>query len=526
MKNILNATNTKLITTIYLVFFMIIQGQVFAQLPSIEWEKTLGGTESEFTSNIQQTMDGGFILSASTKSIDGNISVNNGARDAWIVKLDIDGEIEWQKSYGGSNNDFISEIIQTDDSGFIMTGYSESNDGDLLQNKGASDAWIVKLNNTGEVEWQQSYGGTKDEITNAIRQTIDGGYIIAGQSNSNDGDVLLNHGKDDYWILKLNSMGEIEWQRSYGGTSWESIKSIELTTDGGYVIAGHSTSNDGDVSTNYGNSDLWIVKINDTGDIIWEKSFGGTKLDRAPYIKSTTDNGYILAGSSFSDDGIVSTNYGGADYWIIKLDDLGDIVWEKSFGGSDSEYVNDIQQTHDDGYIVIGSTQSEDGDISNPKGSIDYWVVKLNTDGAIEWEHSYGGSLTDYGYSVCQTTDNGFVIAGTSTSNDGDVTFNNGGLGFDNWIIKLTAESVTNISNEINQLKIAIYPNPFNTHLQINHSSKINSMSIFDINGRLIQMYEDIEQNSFSFDTSKLLNGPYILSINTNDGMINRKIIK
>ena len=347
--------------------------------PTIQWQKSLGGTDNDYGGPVQQTNDGGFIVAGRPKSNDGDVSVNYGLEDYWIVKLNDIGTIEWQKSLGGTASEIPQSILQTTDGGYIVAGFSRSNDGDVSGNHGSADCWVVKLTSIGTIEWQKSLGGSGYESAISIQQTNDGGYILAGYSNSNDGDVSGNHGNDDFWVAKLSVMGTLEWQKSLGGSSYDYGYFIEQTNDGGYILSGTSLSNDGDVSGNHNSQDCWVVKLSSIGAIEWQKSLGGSSADSGGPIQQTNDGGYILAGMSSSNDGDVSGNHGGLDYWIVKLTSIGAIEWQKSLGGSFPEYANSIIQTNDGGFIVSGTSGSNDGDVSGNHGSNDCWVVKLNT---------------------------------------------------------------------------------------------------------------------------------------------------
>jgi Secretion system C-terminal sorting domain len=241
------------------------------------------------------------------------------------VKLSNLGNILWQKSFGGTDRDHVTSIIQTTDSGYIFAGDSRSNDGDVSGHHGTSvtkDCWVVKLNNAGLIDWETSLGGTGNDFATSIQQTSDSGYIVAGSSESIDGDVTGNHGSFDKWIVKLNSQGFISWEKSLGGTGNDNATSIEQTTDGGYVIAGYTTSNDGDVTGNQGGQDNWIVKLNNAGIIEWQKTLGGTGDDWANSIQQTIDDGFVVAGTTASVNGDVTGHHGTVtnnDYWVVKL---------------------------------------------------------------------------------------------------------------------------------------------------------------------------------------------------------------
>ena len=221
-------------------------------------------------------------------------------------------------------------------------------------------------------------GGSGQEFAYSIDLSNDGGYIIAGSSQSNDGDVSGNHGGGDYWVVKIDSLGSLIWQKSLGGSGNEVANSIQQTTDGGYIVAGESGSNDGDVSGNHGvSSDFWILKLDLNGNIIWEKSFGGFSTDKAYSIQQTQDGGFIAAGQAFSNDGDVTVNNGTFDYWITKINSDGNLIWQKSLGGSLGDYAQSINQSIDGGYIIVGYSTSDDIDVTDSYGNEDYWIVKL-----------------------------------------------------------------------------------------------------------------------------------------------------
>jgi hypothetical protein len=406
-----------------------------AQVPAIQWQHSFGGSNIDRASSVVQTADGGYIVAGWSSSADGDVTGNHSKDDYWIVKLDAAGSLQWQKSLGGSNNDEATSVIQTSDGGYIVAGGSASTDGDVTGNHGVDDYWIVKLGATGLIQWEKSLGGTASDQALSIQQTSDGGYIVAGVSASNDGDVTGNHGGEDYWIVKLDAAGSIQWQNSFGGSGDEQAFSIQQTTDGGYITAGVSASNDGDVTGNHGGEDYWIVKLSNAGNIQWEKSLGGSGNDQAYVIQQVADSGYIVAGYSTSTDGDVTGNHGSGDYWIVKLTDTGSIQWQKSLGGSGNDGTYSIQQTADGGYIVAGWSNSVDGEVAGNHGDYDYWIVKLSGAGSIQWQKSLGGSGRDITTSAQQTPDGGYIIAGYSTSTDGDVTGNHGNQ--DYWIVKL-----------------------------------------------------------------------------------------
>ena len=416
--------------------------------PAIDWQKCFGGSSDDLAYAIQQTSDHGFIVTGISYSNDGNVSGHHGYdfyTDFWIVKIDSLTNIEWQKSLGGSLNDGSYSVKQTIDGGFVAAGYALSNDGDISGTHSGyfyGDYWIVKLDATGNIEWQKCLGGAVDEAANSIEQTTDGGFVVTGWTTSNNGDVSDNHGGEDCWTVKLDASGNIEWQKCLGGYLNERSYSVKQTIDGGFITAGYTFSNNDNVSGNHGSDDYWVVKFDAAGNTQWQKCYGGNDFDAATSVEQTKDGGYILSGSSRSHDGDVSGNHGYSDAWIVKLDSTGNILWQRSLGGSDNDNANSIQQTTDNGYIVIGYSYSNDGNVSGHHGNsghADYWVVKLDALGNIKWQESLGGLDQDEGSSVEQTTDGGYIIAGNTKSNGGNVSGNYGGN--DYWIVKLSSNN-------------------------------------------------------------------------------------
>ncbi len=500
MKNLL-ITLSLFLTSIYLT----------AQAPSIEWQKSLGGTGDEEAKAIQQTTDGGYVVAGYSKSINGDVTGNHGGSyDYWVVKLDSAGTIAWQKSIGGTASDGAYFIQQTTDGGYVVAGSSISNDGDVTGNHGSNDYWVVKLDSTGTIEWQKSLGGTTSDIANSIQQTSDYGYVVAGHSYSINGDVTDNHGNMDYWVVKLDSTGAISWQKSLGGTGYDDATSIQQTIDGGYIVAGQSSSTDGDVTGNHGDWDYWVVKLDNTGAISWQKSFGGSGADLGQSIQQTIDGGYVVAGRSSSTDGDVTGNHGDWDYWVVKLDNTGAISWQKSFGGSGADLGQSIQQTIDGGYVVAGWSNSINGDVVGNQGSYDYWVVKLSSTGDINWQKSIGGTRSDYAESIQQTTDGEYVVAGWSYSINGDVTNNHGGV--DYWVVKLSSAIGVNEMTELNEF--SVYPNPTSSQITLKANNQLIGAfyTIYDNMGKIV-LSGQINAAQTLIELGNLSGGIYLLSI-------------
>ena len=422
---------------------------------AIQWQKTFGGTRVDVGQCIQSTAEGGYIIAGNTNSQDGDIAgyhvgpfgcyetclgqkICDYFPDGLVIKLNSTGTIQWQKALGGSAAENLLSIQSTPDGGYITSGLTYSNDGDVSGYHGGdeADAWIVKLSSTGAIQWQKVLGGsTGCDFANDILFTPDGGYIIVGHTDSFDGDVTSNIGERDVWIIKLNSSGAIQWQKTIGGTESDYAYSFEPTPDGGYIAAGYSYSNNGDVSGNHGDADAWIIKLSSSGTIQWQKLLGGSNEEIARSIQLTTDGGYIVAGSSKSNDGNVSGNHGDADAWVIKLNGSGTIQWQKTLGGSNEDIARSVLTTADGGYIVTGSAVSNNGDANGNHGGQDTWIVKLSNNGSFQWQKSLGGTANDLANSIQPTNDGGYIVAGQAISNNGDVSGNHGAI--DAWVIKI-----------------------------------------------------------------------------------------
>ena len=485
--------------------------------PTIQWQKALGGSESDLARCVQQTMDGGYVVAGYTVSYNGDVVGNHGVNDFWVVKLSSTGMIQWKKALGGSNDDWAYSIQQSSDGGYLVTGYTKSTNGDVMSNHGDRDFWLVKLNSLGVIQWQKTLGGSDWDEAWSVRQTTDGGYIVAGRSRSSDGDVTTNHGGFDFWVVKLDDIGIIEWQKSLGGSMDDIAYSVRQTMDGGYIVTGESQSNDGDASGLHGSSDYWVVKLSPAGALEWQKMLGSTSIDRPNDIYPTNDGGYIVAGIASLNNGDVTGNHGGFDYWIVKLDGLGEIEWQKSLGGSNQDYAQSIQQTSDGGYVIAGSSPSTDGDVLGNDGGVDFWIVKLTNQGEIQWQKTLGGMQADRALSIQQSSDGGYIVAGYTQSNNGDVSGFHGVQ--DYWVVKLSPESVST-KEDTPTAPLDIYPNPAqqSINIKIPLPESACSVSISDLLGR--ELSRQTISNDGNLDIAALPNGLYLLTASTPSGSV------
>jgi hypothetical protein len=507
----------KIILAVTLLIFSL---NAFSQ-PAIQWQKCLGGTKREIGKFIQQTSDGGYVVAGASMSNDGDVTGHHGVDstyDYWVVKLNGNGMIQWQKSLGGTSDDQANSVQQTTDGGYIIAGYTYSNDGDVSGNHGFYDCWLVKLDVGGNIQWQKSLGGTDMDMAYSVCQTNDGGYIVGGSTNSNNGDVSGNHGDYDYWLIKLNGAGTILWQKCLGGTGSDGANAIQQTADDGYVIAGHSISNNGDVTGNHGAVDYWIVKLDTGGVLQWQKCLGGTSNETAYSVQQTSNGGYIVTGFTTSNDSDVAGFHGGSDYWIIRLDSLGSLQWQKCLGGSLLETAYSISQTIDGGYIIAGSALSNDGDVTGVHGSNqDCWLVKLDTIGNLQWQKCLGGTIIERAYCVQQAMDGGFIFTGEAYSSNGDVTANHSVYN-DYWVVKLAPY----VGIEENDLysEINIYPNPVTNEFRIQNSElKIEKIEIYDVVGQQVFLQSQTSNlKPLTINVSSLPSGIYFVKVADAEG--------
>ena len=437
-----------------------------SNISGIEWQDLLGGNWGETLSSVKQTPDGGYIGCGAVGSPagDGDVTAYHNAVDAWVIKLNSTGAIQWQRSLGGNNYDQAFSINPTQDGGYILAGLTNSsNSGNVSRGQGGYDAWIVKLNSTGAIEWQNVLGGSYDDVAWSIRQTTpDEGYIFSGITNAtmSKGTGSIDLASHPFmgghaWVVKLDPTGNVTWQKIFGGNGDDIANSIEQTSEGGYIFAATTSSNNsGDVGTNSGLTDIWVVKLYPSGDIQWKKLFGGTGWDlTSPWyddgIQQTSEGGYIVIGTTTLKSGGTSENepyHGAGDLWVIKLDSTGNITWQNPYGGSSTEYGQSIRQTPDNGYIFTGITYSnKSGDVSQSFGNGDYWVGKLDSSGALQWQQPLGGFGSDQPETIQPTADGGYIVSGrVYSSNSGVVAEKNHG-DTDAWVVKLTPRFVINV---------------------------------------------------------------------------------
>ncbi|MEO8088205.1 MAG: hypothetical protein ABI763_15400, partial [Bacteroidota bacterium] len=380
----------------------------------ITFNNQYGGIYDEEGRWMEQTADSGFIM------VGGTTTFSNGQNDIWLVKTDAYGNEQWRKSKGGTQFDFANMVRKTSDGGFIIAGLTNS------YGAGNNDGYLVKTDGSGNTQWTQTYGDTGLQEIEAVVQTADGGYACVGINYTG------GTGYYDIWLIKTNASGVLQWQQNLGGGSYEIGNSIQIAPDGGYIIAGQSYSYD---ST----SAYYLLKTNSLGVEQWHKTFATGHLCEAHYVQNVAGGGYIMCG----DADTTADGLGETDLWVIRTDANGDSLWAHSYGGTKKDGGKTIEPTSDGGYIMAGITRSFN--VINP----DFYAVKTDSGGTVEWTQHYGTAYHDHAYRGLETSDGGYAFFGyyrdqANTENFGLVKIGPGG-GVTKDIAVDRIESPTNI---------------------------------------------------------------------------------
>ena len=343
------------------------------------WNQTYGGPENDVCTSMVKADDGGFTLVGYTYSF--------GIADSeiWLVKIDVNGNMEWNKTYGTSAYETARNLISTDD-GYIILGETTS------FGAGENDVWLIKTDTFGNMQWNQTYGGIGGDRGWKIIKTSDNGYVIAGFTNS------FGAGGNDYWLFKIDSFGTVQLNITFGGTEDDRCRDIIATADNGFLLTGWSKS--------YGQGDIdcWIVKTDYNGEHEWNQTFGGTETERGFATICTDDGGYLTMGNT------ASFGNGGTDYYLVKSDNFGNLMWNETYGGAEADTPSSIIETADGGYAVAGHTYSFGA------GESDVWLLGIDSNGMALFNQTYGGEMSDTSQTLIQTSDGGYLIAGSTAS--------------------------------------------------------------------------------------------------------------
>lgn len=537
---------------------------LFIYSQDILWEKSYGGLHADYLFDAQPTADYGFILAGSSlSSKTGNkTDDNHGDLDYWIWKMNEKGDLDWQKNFGGIGFDLLQSIKNTRDGGFILAGTSSSGKGFQKKDacKGLTDFWVIKLDASGAEQWQRTIGGNGQEELLCAFQTKDGGYILGGSSSSNPPAIsnikleeksigtttadLYNkseksRGNMDYWVVKLDKQGVIEWQKTYGGQYADLLRSMEQTTDNGYILAGYSNSPiSGDkTDSNKGVGDYWIIKIDDVGEIQWQNTFGAEGDDQPYVIHQTSDEGYIVGGNSNSKNSLTSMGgivSNGTDYWVLKLDQEGGVLWSKTYDFGKVDILTSLVENKDHSYLIGGFAKTEvrrspfsniakaAGVSMDKEGINDYIALKIDQKGEELWNKTVGSSGEDILRKLIETRDGGYLMAGTSNATASkDRNGNIGGNDF--WVVKLKDKT------KLEKVKSSLeaIPNPAKTYTNviIGYDFKNGTATIIDMAGRILQEI-NITSRTVPVNLSRYSEGVYIIKIQTDVKTESVKVIK
>lgn len=510
---------------------------------SIEWQQVLGGAHSEYLYDVKATPDYGFLLAGSSFSgkTGTKSEAGQGDLDYFLWKMDESGKMEWQKSFGGSGSDYLYSAALTKEGGYILGGSSDSpKSGDKKEDGfGNMDFWILKLNPEGKEEWQLTLGGIGNDQLQSIQQTADGGYIVGGSSDSSpikdsDGKTIgskteESRGSMDYWVVRLSPDGQIEWERTFGGSFSDRLKDILILEDG-FLIAGTSNSPLGTGSKtvqHYGENDYWLIKLDDRGNEIWQKAYGGDGDDSLSQIIST-ENGYLIAGSSNSkpnpDGGKTAANGEGTDFWVVEIDKDGNTIWDAAYDIGRWDVLVSVAATGQNEYLLSGYASSETlGRRTDSKGVNDYAVIKINSKGESLWQKTIGGMGSDQLKGAVQMRDGGYLLAGNSDSKKSDDKDRASIGGNDYWVVKLGSENKTTEDRKL----VEVFPNPTYqyTNIVIAEDFREAKAEVFDLNGRKLQTRE-LPYRSTAIDLQGYPPGVYIIKITIDGKTEEVKVLK
>ena len=391
---------------------------------SIKVIEIIGGSEEDIVKKVVATNDGGFVLVGNTKSIDGYFEIKDRiGNDVFLIKYDLEGQIEWINTYGGTDDDVGNDVIETEDGQFYLIGYSKSSNGDASINKGQHDNWLIKIDSKGKLIWEKSYGFAGHDHAYNIIKTNDGGLFFNGfidvTASQGEGG-LLRHGVGEFWCHKVDMNGEIIWRRYFGGSNNDRSYDAIETSDGGFILVGTSESQDVEKTISFGSYDIWVIKISSSGNLIWEKSYGGSAIDEGVKIIKSQDDNYMIIGNTNSKiiEGV--NTIGNNDFLMIKINSSGTLLNMFRHGSSEFDYAKDIIQTKDGSYFITGYSRNPKNIEGTSLKNNAVFLIQIQRSGIIQNAWELNGGNEDLGYSISQLNNGSIVLAGTTESIDSD----------------------------------------------------------------------------------------------------------
>lgn len=457
----------------------------------ITFERTYGDTADQSGQSVKQTSDWGYVIAG------GATSPGAGNGDAYLIRTGERGETLWAKTYGGAAGDVAACVVQTVDGGYVLAGTTNS------YGAGDEDVYLVKTDAAGSIQWTKTYGSTGSDGGLSVLQASDSGYSVAGYS------VPRTQNNSDVYLIRTDAAGDTLWTRKQGGASGDVAYCLQLTADGGFVMAGYTESSGSD-------GDVLLYKVDSYGNTMFWRTYGGVHQDVAWSVCQTRDRGYVVVGSTRS--------YGAGveDVYMIRTDASGDILWTRTYGGAGSDIGYSVQETSDSGFVIAGSTSSDSSRY------IDLYLIKTDANGDTLWTRSYGGPNHDEGRSVRQTADHGYIIAGWTSSF--------GAGGYDVYLIKTdslgnvaVAEPKTSPARS-QGLTITCEPNPTTGRTTISFkpqasSSKPLALRVFDAQGRLVHSSLGIRTSSFWLDLGSMPAGAYFLRLDAGSDRATTRLV-
>lgn len=517
---------------IHFILLVLVSTSLFSQEPIIEWERTYGGDNDDCSGKIVQCEEGGFLITAISESTDGDFDESHGELDSWLIKISEAGNIEWKRNYGGPGRDSAPNIYPLDDGSFLLLGTTDSDDGDVFINRGWTDGWVMRVNATGEIIWSKTYGGSSPDLLGNFVQVPNGDFLIYGSTFSDDDDIIMNKGGYDAWMIRVDSNGNLLWSKTYGGSGDEGGGVIRQMNDGRFQLSTSTTSQDGDVlGKTESDADAWLVTVDENGelDILSSRTYGGSKDESLAFIGEDEKGNSIYIGFSDSEDGDVQNHFGSTDFWLIKLNQQYNIKTSKKYGGSNKELSSSSSFLMPNGHVIIAGTSfSNDGQVSDNYGDIsltDIWLLEIDENGDIVWEKNYGGSQPDTSPTLLKT-ENGFFLLATSESSDYDVSENRGGK--DIWLAKFLFPP----AEDERSCDFKLSPNPVRSgNIQVGFEVPMVGdfkVAIYDMAGRLAY-FDEVENEIVKEATvevpSNLASSLYLFQVEGNGNRCMEKLM-